>query len=477
MEASIAATEPLPLVPPTCTSRYRCSGRPSASSNASMRSSPGRMPACSPPRRARRRATASAYVTGNLARSGRLVGEERENTAERVFEVAPLDDQVELAVREQEFRPLKALGKRLANRLGDDPRAGESDQRARLGENNVAEHREARGDAAGGGIGEDRDVRQAAGAEPLERSRGLGHLHQREDALLHPRAARRRDDDHRQVLVDRQLNRARELFSDHRAHAAAEEAELEDGQDRRLPADRRDAADDCLVARGLLGGRPDALAVLLGVLEGERVGRRKAHLALFERARIGQLAEALAGGDPKGIVALRAHASGALDLGAIHDLLARVALDPEALGDDDLARLGGLLFGLASEPGHKPYAPFRPATCTRPLVFFDPTRTARGIWKESAAPARRGAFSSAMNAPTSLTSDGEPARSSTSRTMAEPTAAPSAIWPIAATCSGVLMPNPTQTGLVVTPRSVRIWAARSGGSSWRSPVTPRSDTM
>src|SRR5512138_185478 len=151
MEASIAEAEPLPLVPPTCTSRYRCSGRPSASSKASMRSSPGRMPACSPPRRARRRATASAYVTGNLPRSGRLIGEERENAAERVLEFASLDDQVELAVREQEFRPLEALGKRLPDRLGDDPRPGEPDQGTRLGEDDVAQHREARGDAAGGG--------------------------------------------------------------------------------------------------------------------------------------------------------------------------------------------------------------------------------------------------------------------------------------------------------------------------------------
>src|SRR5262245_62391227 len=137
-----------------------------------MRSSPGRMPACSPPRRARRRATASAYVTGNLPRSGRLIGEERENAAKRVLEFAPLDDQVELAVREQEFRPLEALGKRLPDRLGDDPRSGEPDQRARLGENDVAQHREARGHATGGGVGEDREIRQAAGTEPLERGRG-----------------------------------------------------------------------------------------------------------------------------------------------------------------------------------------------------------------------------------------------------------------------------------------------------------------
>src|SRR5262245_19367229 len=118
-----------------------------------MRSSPGRMPACSPPRRARRRATASAYVTGNLPRSGRLIGEERENAAERVLEFAPLDDQVELAVREQEFRPLEPLGKRLPDRLGDDTRPSEPDERARLGEGDVAQHREACWDAAGGGCG------------------------------------------------------------------------------------------------------------------------------------------------------------------------------------------------------------------------------------------------------------------------------------------------------------------------------------
>src|SRR5262245_63266915 len=104
------------------------------------------MPACSPPRSAWSRATASAYVTSGLARSGRLGGEERENAAERLLEVAPLDDHVELAVREQEFRALESLGERLTDRLGDDPRSRESDQRARLGHDHVAEHREARRD-------------------------------------------------------------------------------------------------------------------------------------------------------------------------------------------------------------------------------------------------------------------------------------------------------------------------------------------
>src|SRR5207245_5211475 len=108
--ASIADTEPLPLVPPTWTSRYRCSGWPTASRSPSIRSSPWRMPACSPPRSDWSRATASAYVTTGLARSGRLGGAKRENAAEGLREVAPLDDHVELPGREQALRRLDSRG-------------------------------------------------------------------------------------------------------------------------------------------------------------------------------------------------------------------------------------------------------------------------------------------------------------------------------------------------------------------------------
>src|SRR5438067_3691000 len=91
-----------------------------------MRSSPGRMPACSPPRRAVSRATASAYVTGGLARLGRLVREEGQDPTQRLLEVAPVHDQVELPVLQQELRALEALGERLADRLGDDARPAET---------------------------------------------------------------------------------------------------------------------------------------------------------------------------------------------------------------------------------------------------------------------------------------------------------------------------------------------------------------
>src|SRR2546422_7846178 len=48
-------------------------------------------------------------------------------------------------------------------------------------------------------------------------------LHEREDPFLHAGAARRGDDDDRQVLVDGELDRARELLADDGPHTAAEE--------------------------------------------------------------------------------------------------------------------------------------------------------------------------------------------------------------------------------------------------------------
>src|SRR5256712_8252545 len=169
--------------------------------------------------------------------------------------------------------------------------------------------------------------------------------------MLARRAGGREDDD-RQVLVDGQLDRARELLAHHGAHAAAEVVELEDAEHGGNAADARDAGDDRLLQRGLLVRRPHAVAVALGVLEVERIARREPGLALLEGARIGEQPDALARADAERVAALRAHAPAALDLRAVHDLLAGVALDPQALGDVDLRGLAGRLFGLASEPGH-----------------------------------------------------------------------------------------------------------------------------
>ena len=66
---------------------------------------------------------------------------------------------------EQIFRALEALGKLLADRLLDDALAGEADQRAGLGDLDVAKHCVGRGNAAGRRIGQDDDVGQAGLAQ------------------------------------------------------------------------------------------------------------------------------------------------------------------------------------------------------------------------------------------------------------------------------------------------------------------------
>ena len=75
--------------------------------------------------------------------------------------------------------------------------------RARLGDMDVAEHGVGGGDAAGGRIGQHDDIGQLGRAQPLHGDRGARHLHQREHALLHARAARGGEDHERRAPLDR----------------------------------------------------------------------------------------------------------------------------------------------------------------------------------------------------------------------------------------------------------------------------------
>ena len=106
------------------------------------------------------------------------------------------------------FGALEAFRQLLADRLLDDARAGEADDRAGLGDVDVAEHRVGRGDAAGRRIGQHDDIGQPRLAQTPHGDGRARHLHQREHAFLHARAARGREDDERRALFER-MRRAR----------------------------------------------------------------------------------------------------------------------------------------------------------------------------------------------------------------------------------------------------------------------------
>ena len=81
-----------------------------------------------------------------------------QNIAQGLFQLAPLNDPVDKAMLQQKLCPLKALRQLLPGGLLDNPGACESDQRARLCQNNIALHGKAGGDAAGGRISQYRDI-------------------------------------------------------------------------------------------------------------------------------------------------------------------------------------------------------------------------------------------------------------------------------------------------------------------------------
>src|SRR2546426_7778626 len=66
------------------------------------------------------------------------------------LQVFARDDGIEKAVLQQELGGLKTLRQLLANGLLDDARAGETDQRAGLGDVQITQHGVAGGHAAGG---------------------------------------------------------------------------------------------------------------------------------------------------------------------------------------------------------------------------------------------------------------------------------------------------------------------------------------
>jgi len=128
----------------------------------------------------------------------------------------------------RELGGLEPFGQLLADGIADNALPGEADERFGFGQDDVAVHGERRGDAAGGGIGDDRDVRQMRRSMALDGARGLRHLHERDQTLLHARAARSGEDDHRQMLGGGTLEQARDLLPHHTAHGPHEERGLHD---------------------------------------------------------------------------------------------------------------------------------------------------------------------------------------------------------------------------------------------------------
>jgi hypothetical protein len=163
-------------------------------------------------------------------------------------------------------------------------------------------------------VGQDRDVGQPGLLQGVDAGRGLGHLHQGQDVLLHARAAGRRNRHQRHPEVDRQVAGPHELLADGGAHRAAQEGEVHDREDARVAVDGCRAHDHRVVetGRGLRGGQ--AVDVRLEIGEGQRVGRADLAGRLPERVLVGQLGDPLERSDREVVTTGGAHPQGSDEL-------------------------------------------------------------------------------------------------------------------------------------------------------------------
>ncbi|KIU01074.1 hypothetical protein QU39_00395, partial [Staphylococcus aureus] len=172
-------------------------------------------------------------------RSRRLLplAQQPDQLAERLAQLLAMGDHVDQAVLAIIFRGLEIVGQLLADRVLEHAAAGEGEHCARLGNLDVAQHRIGGHHAARGRVGQHDDIGQAGIVEHLDRHGGARHLHQREYAFLHARAARGSEGDIGRPRRDRGLDALDERLAHGLAHRAAHEGEV-------LHADHCLAAED-----------------------------------------------------------------------------------------------------------------------------------------------------------------------------------------------------------------------------------------
>src|SRR6266446_4800898 len=171
------------------------------------------------------------------------------------------------------LRLLEAVWQLFPDGLFDHPRPGEADERTRLSNMYVAQHSVRGGDAAGGRIGEDHDIGSARRPQVLHRDGGPGHLHERQDALLHARPAGCRKQDERRVFLHGRLQPLDDRLAGRHAERAAHEVEILHADDNRKAVELTEPELDRVLLPRLGAGVPQSVGIAPLIAEFQRVGR------------------------------------------------------------------------------------------------------------------------------------------------------------------------------------------------------------
>ena len=228
---------------------------------------------------------------------------------------------------------LEPLGQLFADGLFDHAWAGKTDQGVRLGNLHIAQHGVRCGDAARCGMGQHHDVRQVRLFQHLHRNGCARHLHQRQDAFLHPRATGCGKQHQRPLQLHRPLCRSDDCVAHVHAHAAGHEGKvLRCGDDGRAADFALGHQHRLFLGRRLLG-RLQAVGVFLLVAELQGIDQRFGHLHLGKDSAIKQGCEACTGADGHVVIAAGADIEIVRQLSMEQHGPAFVTFRPQVLGD------------------------------------------------------------------------------------------------------------------------------------------------
>ncbi len=242
---------------------------------------------------------------------------------------------------------LEPRGQALVGGLLHHTRPGEGNEHPRLGQGDVALHREARRDAARGRVRQHHHVEQSRLGVPAHRGGDLGHLHERRGPLLHARPARHGEAHHGDAQLEGPLEEAAELLAHHGAHGTHHELAVHHEDAGGAAADGGHAGEDGVV---LARAQAGAAELLLVSREAEEVPHPELGVHLLEAPRVHRHREAAAGPQPHGMAAARAHVQvvgqdvgvrHATAAGALHEHVARRQLDGD-LGHGPLEHVHAL---------------------------------------------------------------------------------------------------------------------------------------
>src|SRR6516162_2460875 len=152
-----------------------------------------------------------------------------EQRNQRHTQLFAMDDLVNKAMFLKEFGRLEPSWKFLLGCFLYYTGTGEADHAFWFGQNDIPERCEAGHNTGGGRMSEHRDIRQSGLSMPGESSAGFGHLHEAEHALIHPSAARSRNNNHGFSVPCASLDQPSYFLADDRAHRRREKTEVHYG--------------------------------------------------------------------------------------------------------------------------------------------------------------------------------------------------------------------------------------------------------